>query len=470
MKLSIILIFLVIFILLFFIVSSKDYFTPNPYIISWQAPSNNGGDPKCCEYDWQICSDVLCRNVIDNGHIDFGKPLSAQTTKLDWATTYNVWVRASNTAGLGDWTKVQLSTGDGVVSSISIGEEINSDGTVKIPLSASGGINVAVWTSLEKGSVNPNDLVALCDISATRAGTSLFKHIISLESSTLGNVDVFKGDFATAKIPLIAFQKGDIVSANVYIADSKGNVVTEATQSTTVTKSTPGGVSGITLRYSMAPPPIPLRTKYEHWLDMLYYQNPSPYKNVQEVAAAALVLYNEIPTTPKEYQTRMSLFFISQMKWVGSDTNSFNLFRGIGYFYVLLNSMGWDDKSICAAFKLYQRVPADPNLAESFNNGSTGGANSPAYFWRPGGISAKSYYTQVQAVLATDSSVFSSGLSTDYGKVCVSIQDCVKCQQTGAVPINTTVCSGKNNIFQCQVTPDNVTYWANMGRQCQCSC
>lgn len=470
MKLLTLLLIIALVLFLFYLFGSGnpfEFFTPKPYQLAWLPPSNNGGDSGCCNYDWQICSDVGCTNVVDSGST---RELSALTTKLDWATTYNIWVRAGNVSGKGDWTKVQLSTGDGVVSSISVGAELSPDGTVKVPLSAGNGRNISIWTSLSKGSIDPNTLTGDCVVSITRGGTLLLSKILPLKASLTGTVDVFAGDFASAGFPLVDFQKGDVVSADVTIRDANSIVVTEAIQDTTVTKTVPGGVTGITLQYSATPPPLPLISKYQHWIDMLYSQNPSPYATVQDAAAAALVQFNAMPapTNPEDYQTKMSLFFLSRLRWVGVGTDT--VFRGIGYFYVLLNSMGWDNPSMAAAFRLYQEVPADPKLAASFNNGITN------YMWGPGGINQQSYQTQVAAVLATPTSQvrFSRGLSTTPGQFCPTVTDCSTCRPVVQAPIGTQVAqSGKTEcmVVACALTSDDIPGWYGVvAGKCQCQC
>lgn len=449
--------------------SSLDFFTPSPYILSWQPPTDNGGDPGCCGYDWQICGDNACATIVDSGST---RATSIQTTKLDWATTYNVWVRATNVSGQGPWTKAVLSTGDGVVSSVAIGASLTPTGPPLPALSAGPGKNIAVWTSLSKGSVLPNTLKGSAKITITRSGVTQPAMLIPLESSVTGTVDVFDGDLSSSGVPLVTLLKGDVVTADVLIFTSGGEIVTEATSSVTITTMVPGSVTGLSLTYGALPPPLNLLNKYEMFIENLYAANPSPYKTVQDVAAAALVLYNEMPTplTDRDYQTKMSLFFLSELKWVGAP-GADHIFRGIGYFYVLLNSMGWDTPSICAAFELYRRVPADANLAKSFNNGSgidSPASDSPTYSWGPGGINVQSYYTQVQNVLKSSSCTFSPGLSTSPGTTCPSMYNCTTCAQTGPAAQNTVICD--TTTFQCSVTDDQIAYWQNLGKTCQCNC
>lgn len=478
MKLSTILLIVGVILLLFLLLGpSRDWFTgtPNPYKISWQAPANNGGDPKCCSYDWQICNDAACTSIVDSGTTS---ELSVETKKLNWTTTYNIWVRASNISGKGDWTKAELSTGDGTVKSIVLGEKIdNSSGQLIKELSASVPINVMVWASLDKGSVDPNTLVGTATVTAVRSETQLFSHVIPLKSSTMGNTSTFYADFASASptIPPVVFQKGDIIYADVYIADNKGNVVTEhVSNQIPITKTVPGGVSGITLTYSMTPPPIPFVGKYQQWINTLYSQNPSPYATVSDVASAALTQYNSMPapTTPTDYQTKMSLFFLSQLKWAGSGATPDSMFRGIGYFYVKLNSMGWDNASMCAAFDLYRRVPADPKLAASFNMGSGIGDDSPnstTYAWGPDGLGSQSYYTQIQNVLAVGSTTFSPNLSTSPSQICPTRTDCQTGKPVTNATKNTQICAGSGQIINCSISEDEIPYWKQIGAPCTCN-
>lgn len=477
MKLTTLLIIVgaVIFLYLIFC-GYKEYFTPNPYKISWQAPANNGGDPKCCSYDWQVCnlSDTTCLNPVDFGTTS---DLSVETTKLDWATTYNIRVRASNVSGKGDWATAQLSTGDGKIDSIVFGEAINGDGTVTMPLYSGTGINVVVWTSMKTGAVSPNTLKATATITAMRGSTQLFSHVIPLNSATSGDLDTFMGDFSSNKIPLVVFQKGDVVSADIYIVDAKGDIVTEALSSTPpITNGPPGAISGIKLTYNATPPPLPLAGKARRWLNDLYTTNSNGYKTVYEVANAANSVYNGLsaPTTSDEYQAAMSIAFLARLSWVGNGGND-SIFRGIGYFYVFLYSMGWDNGSICAALDLYRRVPADANLAKTFNLGAgiSGEApDSPTYTWSAKGVPSQNYYNQIQEVLTTKPVFFASDLSFSVSpkSVCqFPIQDCVACKTVVDAPMNTDICSG-GSTFECAATSDNVLTWINLNKTCACKC
>jgi hypothetical protein len=478
MKLATLLIIVgvVIFLYLIFRGYNKENLTPSPYKISWQAPSNNGGDPKCCSYDWQVCnlSDTGCLNPVDSGTTS---NLSVETTKLNWATTYNIRVRASNVSGKGDWATVQLSTGDGEIDSIVFGESINSDGTVTMPLYSGTGINVVVWTSMKTGSVSPNTLKGTATVTATRGDAQLFSHSIPLVSATSGDLDTFMGDFSSNKIPLVVFQKGDLVSADIYIVDAKGNVVTEALSTTSpITNGPPGAISGIKLTYSATPPPLPLAGRARRWLNDLYTTNSNGYKTVYEVASAANSVYNGLPqpNTSDEYQAKMSIQFLTRLSWVGNSGND-SIFRGIGYFYVFLYSMGWDNGSICAALNLYRRVPADSNLAKTFNLGAgiSGEApDSPAYTWSAPGVPSQNYYNQIQEVLATKPTFFATGLSFSVSpkSVCqFPIEDCVGCKTVVDAPMNTDICSGTGNISECAATSDNVLTWIKLSKTCTCN-
>ena len=393
--------------------TTTEFLTPNPYQIVWQAPENNGGDPNCCNYDWQICSDAECSDIVDSGSTN--KTL-ALTTKLDWATTYNIWVRASNVSGKGDWTKVQLSTGDGVLSSISIGQKLSSDGTVTIPLSE-GDRNISIWTSLSKGSVSPNTLSAVCMITITRGGSNVLGKNLLLKSGMSGEINVFSGNFNDAGFPSFNFKKGDVVNAEVIIRDSNNIVITDAINTTTVTNTVPAGVTGITLTYSATPPPIPFVSDNHQWIESLYSQNPSPYKTIVDFSSAALARFKAMPS-PKndaEYQIKMSLFVLSKLDTgtLGVPGPVLQFAIGLGCLFSDLSLNGWDYPSIAAAFAIYRRIPADPNLAAIFNYGS--GIPPPAdpkFF-----ICNNMYYLAlIEKVLAIPASEvkFSPGLNTNW--------------------------------------------------------
>lgn len=251
--LTLVAILVLIFVGYLIFYKTLDFFTPSPYVLSWIAPSNNGGDPNCCGYDWQICSDEKCTNVVDSGTT---KSTSVETTKLSWATTYTVQVRATNISGPGEWTSASLTTGDGTVSSIVIGSKISSAGVIQTPLSAGPSQNIAVWTSLSKGSVSPNTLQGYAQLTITRGGVAQPPLVIQLSSKVLGEIDIFQGDLISANWSSVVLNQGDTVTADISIFTSTNEIVTEATASTTVTTTVPGNVTGLSLVYSATPPPL----------------------------------------------------------------------------------------------------------------------------------------------------------------------------------------------------------------------
>lgn len=246
-----ILVVILVFYLLFY--KTLDYFTPNPYVLSWNAPTNNGGDPNCCGYDWQICTDATCKTIVDSGTTT---KTSAETTKLSWATSYTVQVRATNVAGSGAWTSANLSTGDGTVSSVAIGSAISEDGIVTSPLSAGPAQNIAVWTSLSAGSVSPNTLVGYAQIIITRGGKAQPAIVMELVSGNKGAVNTFEGDILSANGQTVLINQGDVITVVVSIFTSAQQIVTEATASVTVTTTVPGNPTGLALTYGGTPPPL----------------------------------------------------------------------------------------------------------------------------------------------------------------------------------------------------------------------
>jgi len=231
--------------------------TPNPYIISWSVPGDDGGDPDM-SYDWKICSDAGCATVIDSGTnipaLTTSTPIPASTyattSKLDWNTTYYIQVRANNMFGSGVWTTATLSTGDGVAA-ISIASSFDSNGKPVVPLSVGPAQNIAVWTTLINGSVDPNTSNASALITIVRGGATVLTQRLPLSATGLLNkIDTFHGDFESANISLPAIENGDKVTAVVLVWDSNGNVQTESSAEFTVSQTVPGNVSGIALTYA----------------------------------------------------------------------------------------------------------------------------------------------------------------------------------------------------------------------------
>lgn len=252
MKLTTLLVIVVSILVLTYIYCGKlEFFTPNPYNISWQKPSDNGGDGNCCNYEWQVCSDSDCKTIVDSGKANGqGNIITVQTSKLDWNTAYTISVRASNMFGPGEWTSSTLSTGDGVLSSIRFAVTFDQDGNITAPLSA-GSRNISIWSSMDQGAVSPNDLNASALVVVKRGKDNVLQQRLNLLGSydKTNKWDVFSGDFASQNMAPFTFAIGDIISATIMVWDQKGNVITEGTGSMTITLGTPGSVSGITLSY-----------------------------------------------------------------------------------------------------------------------------------------------------------------------------------------------------------------------------
>lgn len=239
-----------------------EFLTPNPYIVSWQSPSYTGGsDSNCCSYDWQICSDAECQNIVDSGTVPKGTgtpppTISASTTKLDWSNTYYAWVRAQNSAGPGDWSKMQFSTGDGKINSVVIAETIAQDGTITLPLTSSSK-SISVWAKLSEAPVtSPNTYIGICGV--TIAGNTFSVPLTAGVDSDKATSDIFYG---TASLPAGGVKTNDTVSADIYISKTGSPPeVTEVITSFVVIVVAPGAVTSLKVNYSppnFTPPPPP---------------------------------------------------------------------------------------------------------------------------------------------------------------------------------------------------------------------
>jgi hypothetical protein len=260
--LSLVSILALIFVLACFFCKRLEAFTPNPYLISWQKPTDDGGDSTCCGYDWQIND-----GAIDSGSVPTGtnQTMTVQTTKLDWNTTYKISVRAINMFGPGDWTVANLSTGDGVLSSIKIASAIDINGNITKPISVgSDNISIRCQMTLTAAGVAamPGPFLASALVVVNRlvalgpATTVVLNQRLNLANGSSagqnggGALLTFWDDFASELLPPFTFATGDVLTATIIVWDSKtGNVATESSADTTVTQGVPSNVSGITLSY-----------------------------------------------------------------------------------------------------------------------------------------------------------------------------------------------------------------------------
>lgn len=245
-----VLILIIGLILLGFCLSRKKYepFIDGKYVVEWTQPQNTGGDPKCCGYDWKICEleDKGCTKPVDSGSIKQGSALTASTTKVDWGNTYNVMVRANNMYGSGEWTSVQLVAGGGTLESVVFGQEIDKDGNVTVPVSASS-TQVMVWAAIDASeSKGAGNLSALVRFNQLRDN----KTVATVTGSMTGGTSSSGQDTFTSVFQNINANNKDVFKASIYVVEKGGNVFTDGTGSTTVSGSVPGGVGKITFKYS----------------------------------------------------------------------------------------------------------------------------------------------------------------------------------------------------------------------------
>jgi hypothetical protein len=244
MKVKVLVAILILIVLGYFLfMKYTEEFTPSPYVISWQAPSGCTD----CSYDWKICSDDSCNTIIDQGNT---KELHTQTSKLDFANTYSIQVRANNKYGSGEWTKGTFSTGNGVLSAISIGSFIDNDGQFVKPILAGQPSDLMIWTTLTTTLTVPITLEAL--ITVTKDDKLVTKWIIyMLETPTKDKKSLgYFGSLTGSKYDTYTFDTGDVINVDITAWDANGNVVSEITGTTTVSQSGPGTVSSLKFGYA----------------------------------------------------------------------------------------------------------------------------------------------------------------------------------------------------------------------------
>jgi len=248
MKLITLVLFITAIIIAYLICGKTEFFTPNPYMIFWKPPADDGGVP-ITSYDWQICSDEKCATVVDTGNVT---ATNALTTLLDWNKNYFIQIRANNMFGNGGWTTANVSTGDGVAS-ISVASNFDATGKIITPLSVGPSQNIAIWTSVADISDASANLNANALVTVNRAGTNVIIERVPMYAGTKQGANyIFAGNFAAQGIPLPAIQSNDKVTAVVMVWDEKGTVQTESSFSYTVTQSVPSNVGMISLEYQKA--------------------------------------------------------------------------------------------------------------------------------------------------------------------------------------------------------------------------
>lgn len=244
MKLSfLIVIIALIFICYFFLYKPFiEKYTAGTYVITWREPSDTGGDPDCCGYDWQMCSvsDKDCESPIDGGTVTTP---TASTDKASWGETYTIRVRAVNALGPGPWASSNLSTGSGALTSITFGETISENGNVEKQLTVSSR-QISVWIGTTKSAIPK--LSATLFLTQMRGSSTIGTYKIPMTYGSFSNL----GNFS-ATIPNISIQNEDVFNAYIYVVD--GNKAWADSQGAIVVKENmPGTVSGITWTYRAA--------------------------------------------------------------------------------------------------------------------------------------------------------------------------------------------------------------------------
>lgn len=198
-------------------------FSNGYYTITWDPPSNNGGDPNCCTYQWVVTD--TSGTPIQSG---VSSSPYAYFTAGDFNTSYTISVSAGNSAGWSSPSTFSLTTCPGPPTITSVGMPIIQTGSDTSPLTISltgTGLD-ALSTYVDNGS------------SVTLGGTPYTPTVsYSISNSNL-----------TLSLPSSApstFNIGDSVKVNGTITNECGSSTVSATA--TVAPPNPPAVDTSTL-------------------------------------------------------------------------------------------------------------------------------------------------------------------------------------------------------------------------------
>lgn len=245
---NLLIIILAILVAYYLMCHMREKFTPGDYVLSWTSPTDNGGDPTCCSYDWQICSDEKCTNIVDSGTVS---KTNASTTKLDWDTTYTVMVRAVNKFGKSGWATASLSTSPYSVGKVVMAQSLDASGGILTPFEP-GKNTISVYAELNIGDDQSPIASYNCRayLTVNRNGTVVYSSNFALAynggtkiQSPLGFMGFPEGN------PAVDMEMNDVVSVDVLFGNAKNQQYTESVASTTVSGGPANSPTGLTLAY-----------------------------------------------------------------------------------------------------------------------------------------------------------------------------------------------------------------------------
>lgn len=218
-------------------------YTAGTYVITWQPPTDNGGDPNCCGYDWQMCdsSDAECKTPIDGGTVTTP---TASTSKANWGKTYTIRIRAVNATGAGPWASASLAAGTGALTSITFGQTITEDGNVGTPLTP-GSKQISVWVGTTRVAVP--GLEATLSLTQSRNNAVVETYKVQMTYGSFSG----SGNFLSI-IPNVSIENNDVFNAYIYVTDAKKEAWADAQGNVVVKEGTPGAVAGISWSYKPA--------------------------------------------------------------------------------------------------------------------------------------------------------------------------------------------------------------------------
>lgn len=227
---------------IFFLKPFVENYTAGTYVITWQKPTNTGGDPNCCSYDWQLCenTDSECNSPVDSGTVS---GLTASTNKAIWGKSYIIRVRSINAAGHGPWASVNVKAGGGSLTSVTFGQSIKPDGSVSIPLAA-GSPQVEIWVGTKVAPIS--GLQGELILTQTRNGNVVQTYKTKMTYGDLAGNGM--GAFLVT-IQNVNVVTNDVFNAVINVTDAKAEIWADAEGSITIKEGVPGMVSGISWSY-----------------------------------------------------------------------------------------------------------------------------------------------------------------------------------------------------------------------------
>jgi hypothetical protein len=232
---------LLLIIYIFFDPRVERFLTGSPsvgsYLLSWTAPSNNGGDSSCCSYAYQVClaSDTNCTSPVLKGTTS---STSFTFPSPSWNNSYVAMVQAINSVGGGPWSSVSFETGNGTLSAAVFGQQLSSSGQVQVPLNTSS-TQAMIYVGMT--GVESADAVAIQVTQESANGG-----IVGQWTPTPSIASDYSSLMVT--LPSMTFSMGDVLSISVLVMDGT-TPVADGIFSTTISATIPGAVQGLAVVY-----------------------------------------------------------------------------------------------------------------------------------------------------------------------------------------------------------------------------